>query len=138
MPPLHELVPSHREARHAQHQPVPAEDARPGLAVRRAGDRGGEGVDAGGWIDDDPAQGDRLVAAVRNLRSEVANRRRLEELADGGGATVDKKQRYLNRLRHARETNRERAAARAASFVPKKRRRSSGAVTSQKLTRRSV
>ena len=39
-----------------------------------------EGIGHGGWIEDDPTQGDRLVAAVRSLRSEVANLGRLEEL----------------------------------------------------------
>ena len=39
-----------------------------------------EGIGHGGWIDDDPVQGDRLVEAVRNLRSEVETLGRLEEL----------------------------------------------------------
>ena len=43
-----------------------------------------DGIGHGGWIEDDPAQGDRLVAAVRDLRREVANIGRLEELPRRG------------------------------------------------------
>ena len=39
-----------------------------------------DGIGHGGWISDSPAQGDRLVEAVRGLRREVADIGRLEKL----------------------------------------------------------
>ena len=49
---------------------------------RRAGVRvlSMDGIGHGGWISDSPAQGDRLVEAVRGLRREVADIGRLEKL----------------------------------------------------------